>query len=429
MLASLGFCGGISLVIHFAHLADVHLGAFRDSKLRELNLEAFKRCLTECIEARKRGALDFIVIAGDLFHVALPEMRIVDEATKAMKAASDAGLRLYLVYGSHDYSPTAASIIDVLASAGVLRKIHSDDAAHPEIVVDEATGALLAGACARSLGLEASFFEKANWSEFERATPPKIFVFHSAIDEHKPSFLACSEGIPLARFPKGCAYYAGGHVHSRAEIDETARGYGKIVFPGPLFAADYRDLEQASRESPGYYVVEISGGTPRIEFKPVRLADVVSIEFNAAGKSAFEVNRELLEKTSVIDAAGKIVLLRVFGVLREGKPSEVDFASVRKAFVEQGVKTVCINHAQLAAREAVVQRAQGASRSEIEERVFASAAAAFKTKNAFLKENSVQIARELLRVLSCQRFEEVKEKKADYEARLVREASKILRLV
>jgi DNA repair exonuclease SbcCD nuclease subunit len=412
------------LVIRFAHLADVHLGAFRDATLRELNLEAFKRCLAQCIDAK----LDFVVIAGDLFHAALPDMRVVDEATKAMRRARDAGLRLYLVYGSHDYSPTATSVIDVLASAGVLRKIHSADASKPELVRDEPTGVTLAGACARPRGLEASFFEEADWRGFEQTSGVKIFVFHSAIDEHKPEFLARSEGIPLARFPKGCAYYAGGHVHARAEIDETPRGFGRIVFPGPLFAADYRDLEEAARHDWGYYVVEIDSADNQVktQFKPLRLAGVVSIEFNAEGKSAGETSRELLERISGADFGGKIVLVKASGELREGKPSEIGFAAVREAALSRGARVFYLNRGALTARESLAQRVEGASKHEIEERAFADACAKFGSQNEFLRKEGARVARELLRALSKPRDEELKEKKVDYEARLRREAGRIL---
>jgi hypothetical protein len=381
------------------------------------------------VEARKRGTLDFVVIAGDLFHVALPDMRVVDEATKAMRAARDSGLRIYLVYGSHDYSPTATSVIDVLASAGVLTKIHSSDAAKPELVRDEPTGVTLAGACARARGLENAFFENADWAEFEKAPQPRVFVFHSAIDEHKPAFLARSEGIPLAQFPHGCAYYAGGHVHERAEFDEIHRGFGKIVFPGPLFAADYRDLEEASKHDWGYYVVEIDSANAsqvKTQFKALHLADVISIEFDAKGKSAGEVGVALLEKAGAVNAQGKIVLVKVFGELREGKPGEIDFVAVRESLAQRGSRVFYLNRGQLAAKEALAQRVEGANKKEIEERAFAQSCAAFGSKNAFLKENGARVAAELLRALCKPRDEEAKEKKDDYAVKLSREASRIL---
>ena len=80
-------------------------------------------------------------------------------------------------------------------------------------------------------------------------------------------------------------------MHERAEFDESRHDFGKIVFPGPLFAADYRDLEEASKHDWGYYVVEIDSANAsqvKTQFKALHLADVVSIEFDVKGKSAGE---------------------------------------------------------------------------------------------------------------------------------------------
>ena len=85
-----------------------------------------------------------------------------------------------------------------------------------------------------------------------------------------------------------------------------------------------------------------------------------------------------------------------------------------------------LNRGQLTAREAAVQRVEGANKREIEERAFAQASAAFETKNAFLRAEGGRVARELLRSFSKARDEEAKEKKGDYETKLVREAAKIL---
>ena len=86
--------------IRFAHMGDVHLGAFRDPVLRELNLQAFLRCLDV---AREEGAA-FLVIAGDLFDSNLPDMGVVERAAAGLRALQDAGVAIYAFYGSHDLS-------------------------------------------------------------------------------------------------------------------------------------------------------------------------------------------------------------------------------------------------------------------------------------------------------------------------------------
>ena len=54
--------------MNFAHLADIHIGAWRDPVMKNLNLDAFVRAINIIIEKK----LDFVLIAGDLFHTSLP---------------------------------------------------------------------------------------------------------------------------------------------------------------------------------------------------------------------------------------------------------------------------------------------------------------------------------------------------------------------
>ncbi|NIP34705.1 MAG: hypothetical protein GWN18_07130, partial [Thermoplasmata archaeon] len=102
------------LGIRFAHMADTHLGAFRDPVLRELNLEAFLRALDI---VREEGC-EFLVIAGDIFDTTLPEMDVVERAAEALRRLGEAGVRTYVLYGSHDRSLTERGIVDVLEAAG-----------------------------------------------------------------------------------------------------------------------------------------------------------------------------------------------------------------------------------------------------------------------------------------------------------------------
>ena len=103
----------------FAHLADCHIGANRDPVLEKLELAAFSKAMETCVQER----VDFVLIAGDLFHANLPDMHVANEAVKKMKEVKDAGIPIYVIYGSHDYSPNATSIIDILDSTGLIKKV------------------------------------------------------------------------------------------------------------------------------------------------------------------------------------------------------------------------------------------------------------------------------------------------------------------
>jgi len=348
----------------FAHLSDVHLGAFREPELRELNYRAFETALDACGEA------DFLVIAGDLFDSPLPDLSVVDRAVKKMRALRDAGKRIYVVYGSHDYSPGEKNVIDLLESAGIITKVslgeYEGDSFKLGFVEDAGTGAKIAGLSGRKRGIEREHFNALDRTALEREAGFKIFVFHSGVEEHKPDFLKTVEGVPLKLFPKGFGYYAGGHVHERIDVEE--KGYGRIVFPGPLFAADYRDLEDLARKPHGFYLVHAKAGKANAEFKPVDVAKVCVVEADAKGKSGRGLFDELLEKARACDAKGKIALLKVSGALAAGSPAEIDWNAVRAAF--GGALVVKVSRSGLGAPEIGEAKVEGENRREVEEKLF-----------------------------------------------------------
>ncbi len=95
----------------FAHLSDIHLGFQKYEALQEIEQNVFEKTLDECISRK----VDFILIPGDMFHVNIPEMRVQKYAFAKFKQVHDAGIPVYVVYGSHDFSPVANSVIDLLS--------------------------------------------------------------------------------------------------------------------------------------------------------------------------------------------------------------------------------------------------------------------------------------------------------------------------
>ena len=130
--------------MRFAHLADCHIGAWRDKKLKELNLQAFITALDSCADKK----VDFIIISGDLFDTTLPDLSIVKKAVDKIKEVNNQGIPFYITYGSHDFAPNAVSIIDILTSSGLLTKIVEaeihDEKVHLNFLEDPKTGAKIA---------------------------------------------------------------------------------------------------------------------------------------------------------------------------------------------------------------------------------------------------------------------------------------------
>ena len=94
----------------FSHMSDCHLGGWRDPLLRETSMHCFNQALDTSINDKA----DFILISGDLFDTSRPAIDIMERAVSKLKEAKDAGIEIYVIEGSHDFSPTGKTMLRVL---------------------------------------------------------------------------------------------------------------------------------------------------------------------------------------------------------------------------------------------------------------------------------------------------------------------------
>jgi DNA repair exonuclease SbcCD nuclease subunit len=411
----------------FAHIADAHLGAHREPILQDLELKAFKLSFEECL----RRNVDFILLTGDLFNVGIPDLGIVNEGVKRLRETREKGIPVYAIYGSHDYTPTGTSIIDILESAGLIQRIDhgdysTDGSLRLRFTVDANTGAKLTGLSARRMGLESRLFESLDRRALEEEKGFKIFAFHTAIEEFKPPDLAAMEAIPMKWLPKGFSYYAGGHLHDASL--KNLEGYGPIAFPGALFPKDSRDLEKTVKgEKRGFFIVSFEKDVEKIEFFQVKVFDGSFYEYNASGKTPSEVQEELMEALKDMDVQGRIVLLKVAGELVQGKTSDVDFQAIRRFILERGALHLHLNRQSLTSKEYVATSLPGEDRASMEERLLKEGLSRVRISEEGLRgESGLRLAQELLKNLRMP--PKPNEAKKDYEARLRKTAFEILNL-
>jgi len=411
----------------FAHMADVHLGANRHGKMAELEIGAFVRAMDMCITRK----VDFIVISGDLFHVGVPsDLNTVRQAVAKMREVTEHGIRIYAIYGSHDYTPTSTSIIDVIESAGLLTKIVKpqviDGTLKLECVEDARTGAKLVGISARRMGLEREYYDMLDREELERLDGFKIFAFHSGIDELKPEYLSRMDSIPISLFPKGFDYYAGGHVHQHSE--HRLPGYDRIVFPGPLFAGYGRDFEfTAKGERRGFYIVSFDQTVTDVEFVETVLVESVYKEYNLTGFNSSRAQDTLAESFGRLDVDGKIVVLKIRGELSGGKTSDIDFVHLQNLLYDRGAVDVHLGRRGLTSADYAAITVAGEDVTVIEERLFKENVGTVHTNIPELQGDSgVKLSLELLRVLKEDKSPA--ENKKEYEARMIKDAFGVLQL-
>src|SRR3989344_8008632 len=103
----------------FAHLADCHLGGWKQPELQELNFKSFVKAIDTCILEK----VEFVVIAGDLFDTAFPGIDVLKEAFAQFKRLKDAKIPCFIIAGSHDYSVSGKTFLDVLEKAGFCKNV------------------------------------------------------------------------------------------------------------------------------------------------------------------------------------------------------------------------------------------------------------------------------------------------------------------
>lgn len=416
----------------FAHLADCHLGAQKDLELKKLEFKAFQKCLDKCIEEE----VDFIIIAGDLFHSTLPDMGVVKKTIGILKKVNELDIPIYINYGSHDFSPNETSIVDIITETGLLKKLflpesYTDDDGNKKLrlkfTLDERTNAKLVGVSGRKNVIEEQFFKDLDIHSLENETGFKIFVFHTGIEEMLPSYLSRMDKIKYSYLPKGFNYYAGGHIHKKVKINPE--GYGPIVYTGPLFAGYPRDLEiSAKGEKRGFHIIEFDDKVQNCYFCEL---DVVEYKyfptFKADYKNARQLFDEIIQKIDSSNVEGKIVIMKVKGQLSSGKTSDIDFNEIRRILREKGVLYTNINHHSLLSKEFSNITFKGESDEEIEENLLRRNSVNVNVETSELKgEKGTSLAIKLINVMRT--GPKPNEKKIDYTYRILRDSLGILDL-
>jgi len=406
-------------MVKFAHLSDCHIGGWREEKLRELSIESFSAAAEKCIESN----VDFVVIAGDLFNTSVPSIDALKMVTSRLKKLHENGIMVYVIPGSHDYSPSGKTMLEVLERGGLCKIVFkfNRENGRLEITTDEKTGAKLAGMVGLRGGLERFDYMKLDKSNLENEKGMKIFLFHSLITEFKPVDFDMVDSEPLMSLPKGFHYYAGGHPHMVFKRDMTDDGYGMMTYPGPLFPNNFKELENL--RSGGFYIVKVeANGRCNVEHQKIELKRVVPLAFDAEGKSAAAVGKEIREAFSENNIDDAIVTVRVEGCLSEGKTNDIPFKEI---FDKCGAYIVLKNTYKLVSKEFAEVNVQSGNVAEIEDDVIRQQAKQFNV-NFLGKNDGTELAKLLMHVFDKEKLEG--ERVNDFEGRVFSDAVKELGL-
>jgi len=385
-------------MVKFAHLGDCHLGSWRQPELQQLNLESFRFAIDHSI---KEG-VDFVLIAGDLFDSAYPPIEILKETFKEFRKLFQAKIPCYLIAGSHDFSASGKTFLDVLENSGFCKNVARFEERENQIILQPTLDKNVAiyGYPGKKSGLEVEDLKKIKLNE----TPGfyHILMLHTTISSAVGSLPI--ESISEESLPKA-NYYALGHLH--IEFNEN-----NFVYSGPIFPNNFQELEDLQEGS--FYIVNTD--TNFIKRVPIKLKNVkvFDIEITDTLLGTQKIT-STLDKTDIQD---KIVLLRVSGNLKVGKHSDLNFAEIERFVQSKKVYSFLKNTTQLVKEEQNLE-----IRSENMENIETEVIEKYQTDN---KTKFDTLVPNLLDILSIEKHED--EKSSNYEERLIGEVKKILSL-
>ncbi|MBI1972773.1 DNA repair exonuclease [Candidatus Woesearchaeota archaeon] len=394
----------------FAHTADCHVGGWREEEMKQLSLLSFQKMIDCCIQEH----VAFLLISGDLFNTSIPQIDLIKEVTNQLRRLKEENIDVYIIPGSHDYSPSGKTMIDVLEKAGLCHNVFKLKDNKLEFTVDK-TNVKITGVIGLAGGLEKAHYKVLDKTNLEAEKGFKIFMFHTLLNEFRPKELEKVEGESYTLLPKGFDYYAGGHPHF--VMEKRIRKYGVITYPGPLMPNNFKEIEELKQG--GFFIGDEKMNLRHI---PIKIKEVIALQINADNKTPLEVEREIEEHIKNHDLHDKIVTLRVEGTLKTGKPSDINFLGLIESM--QGAYCILKNTYSLTTQEFEEVRAETGSVEQIEEKIIQEHVGQIPLEQIKIPEE--QLTRKMLTVLNKEKSEG--ERKADFEGRLIKEVVDELQL-
>ena len=259
----------------FSHIADTHLGLVQyGSNEREQDVyDVFNQAIDRSI----KDNVDFVIFAGDIFHVPNPNGTAVIQMGNALKRLKQNNIDSFFILGDHDISRIRGTPIPYIYHNLEFSKYIGNGKPI------EYKGIMLAG-LDKIRKNEMSQYEEtfSNLDKsVEKFSGHKILVLHQGITE----FNKFAGELQSTDLPKNFTYYAMGHLHDK-DIKQFNHLNGPIAYPGSIELTTSEGIKETKK---GFFEVDISGN------------EAIPNWIELDTRPQFSVNADYKELTKTID--------------------------------------------------------------------------------------------------------------------------------
>jgi DNA repair exonuclease SbcCD nuclease subunit len=312
--------------VRYIHTADIHLGkTYRTSFDEAARYDDFFRMLAGIVADAIGERVDFVLIAGDLFHTGQILPRTFARTIETLQPLKDAGIPCIAVEGNHDWIHRRESIswMEALSQMGYLHLLRPNrtesggyrfDPFDPETGMGghiEINGLNIYGL--GYIGAQAGVHVPRICEVVE--TKSNILLFHVGIWTYSPveiGNMQPAEALPLADV---FDYVALGHGH-KPYVIETPDGRPYAFNPGSPERVNFGE----EGYDKGYWFVTVENGNQQTEFRRTapRPMKSVSVHLDGAENADQALNRLRDQLAEKLNGVGErpLIEMKVTGRVR-----------------------------------------------------------------------------------------------------------------
>ncbi|MFQ6025658.1 MAG: exonuclease SbcCD subunit D [Nitrosopumilaceae archaeon] len=228
----------------FSHISDIHLGLVQfGSEERENDIYI---SFDQAIDVSIKDHVDFVIFAGDIFHVPNPSGTAIMRLANALKRLKQNGIDSFFILGEHDISRIRATPVPyVYHNLEFSRYIGQGKPFYYKDI-------MLVG-YDKIRKDEMHLFEK-KFQEIDSIAKDhsghRILVMHQGITEINKF----AGELNSSDLPKNFTYYAMGHLHDRTLKKFDCLG-GPLAYPGSIEVTSSEGIKETQK---GFYEVDVS---------------------------------------------------------------------------------------------------------------------------------------------------------------------------